>query len=305
MNPLVEVSGFVLLIVLGQVLRRLDILTPDCSKAVSTLVLNVTLPCAILRALNGVELSTSLLFLVFLGLFANVFTFFQMAFTERAHREDPDGLDTRFSQLVMPGYNVGTFAMPFTAGFLSPEGFLALCLLDAGNAVMCTGGTYAVLCREPGSLLKQFWSIVKRLFSSFAILTYLLATALALTHTTIPEPLLHLIDIPANANTFLAMIMIGMSVNLNIRFESLKRLLRLLGLRYLGSAFLAVLAYWCLPYSEDIRIGIVMVLFAPLPAMGIIFSMKARMNWQLAANLNTMSVLASVVLMSALITILL
>lgn len=160
MNPLVEVSGFILLIILGQVLRRLEILTPECSKAVSTLVLNVTLPCAILRALNGVELTAGLLVLVVLGLLANVFTFLQMAFTERRHAEDPDGLTKRFSQLVMPGYNVGTFAMPFTAGFLSPEGFLALCLFDAGNAVMCTGGTYAVLFREPGSLLKQFASIV-------------------------------------------------------------------------------------------------------------------------------------------------
>ena len=54
MNPIVEVSGFILLIILGQVLRRLEILTPECSKPVSTLVLNVTLPCAVLRALNGV-----------------------------------------------------------------------------------------------------------------------------------------------------------------------------------------------------------------------------------------------------------
>lgn len=304
MNPLVEVSGFILLIFLGQALRRLEILTPECSKAVSTLVLNVTLPCAVLRALNGVELTAGLLVLVLLGLLANVFTFLQMAFTERRHAEDPDGLTKRFSQLVMPGYNVGTFAMPFTAGFLSPEGFLALCLFDAGNAVMCTGGTYAVLFREPGSLLKQFASIVKRLLSSFAILTYLIVAALSVTHTRIPDVILHIIDIPANANTFLAMIMIGMSVNLNIRLESLKRLLRLLGLRYLGSVLMGAFVYWCLPFSEDVRLGILLVLFAPLPAMGIIFSMKGRMNWQLAANLNTMSVLCSVVIMSALLSLL-
>ena len=204
----------------------------------------------------------------------------------------------------MPGYNVGTFAMPFTAGFLSPEGFLALCLFDAGNAVMCTGGTYAVLFREPGSLLKQFASIVKRLLSSFAILTYLVVAALSVTHTRIPDVTLHIIDIPANANTFLAMIMIGMSVNLNIRLESLKRLLRLLGLRYLGSVLMGAFVYWCLPFSEDVRLGILLVLFAPLPAMGIIFSMKGRMNWQLAANLNTMSVLCSVVIMSAMLSLL-
>ena len=196
------------------------------------------------------------------------------------------------------------FAMPFTAGFLSPEGFLALCLFDAGNAVMCTGGTYAVLFREPGSLLKQFASIVKRLLSSFAILTYLVVAALSVTHTRIPDVILHIIDIPANANTFLAMIMIGMSVNLNIRLESLKRLLRLLGLRYLGSVLMGAFVYWCLPFSEDVRLGILLVLFAPLPAMGIIFSMKGRMNWQLAANLNTMSVLCSVVIMSAMLSLL-
>lgn len=304
MNPILEVSGFVLLIILGQVLRRMDILTPDCSKAVSTIVLNVTLPCAILRALNGVEISATFTVLILLGLLANVFTFFLMGFTERKRLTAEDGLNRTFTQLVMPGYNVGTFAMPFTASFLSPEGFLGLCLFDAGNAVMCTGGTYAVLFREPGSLWKQFLSIVKRLFSSFAILTYLLVALLSIFSLRIPEPILHILDIPADANTFLAMLMIGMSVNLNIRMESLRTLLRLLLLRYLGSCFLAALAYWGLPFSEDIRLGIVLVLFAPLPAMGIIFSMKARLNWQLAANLNTMSVLVSVVIMSTLLSLL-
>ena len=48
-----------------------------------------------------------------------------------------------FSMLNLSGYNIGTFAMPFVAGFLPPTGFLATCLFDAGNAIMCTGGTYS------------------------------------------------------------------------------------------------------------------------------------------------------------------
>ena len=49
--------------------------------------------------------------------------------------------------------------------------------------------------------------------------------------------------------------------------------------------------------------AVALVLLAPIPAMGIVFTMKAKLDWEASANINTLSIIISVVLMSTLITL--
>ena len=53
MEALQVVAGYVLFIILGQFLKLIGRLPKESAGAVSTLVLYVTLPCAIVKVLNG------------------------------------------------------------------------------------------------------------------------------------------------------------------------------------------------------------------------------------------------------------
>lgn len=300
MEALLVVLGYVIFIVLGQFLKLAGRLPRESAGAISTLVLYVTLPCAILKVLNGVEFN-ELMVLSLLAGFGISWVLIGAAWL--ICRKDGDRAK-RFAMLNIPGWNIGTFGMPYTAPFVTPESFLAMCFFDAGNAIMCTGGTYALVCSEGGpSLREKCITIAKRLLSSGPIWTYIIAAVLMLTHTMLPDGIIRVLDIAGSANSFLAMIMIGMSVNLAIDPDHLKLFVKFLGWRYVINALFAVLLYFTLPFAEETRLALALVLQAPLPAMGIIFTMKAKLNWEAAANLNTISILISIVLMSTLITL--
>ncbi|MFR4007990.1 MAG: hypothetical protein ACLT0Y_00750 [Christensenellales bacterium] len=49
-----------------------------------------------------------------------------------------------FYMLNCSGYNIGAFTMPFVQNFLGTFSMVITCLFDMGNAVMCTGGTFAL-----------------------------------------------------------------------------------------------------------------------------------------------------------------
>lgn len=299
MEALQVVAGYVLFIILGQFLKLIGRLPKESAGAVSTLVMYVTLPCAIVKVLNGMAFDINMGLCLIAGF---VISWILIGAARLISGSDP--VRARFAMLNLPGWNIGTFAMPYTASFVTPEGFLAICFFDMGNALMCTGGTYAFVCRESGvGIGRQIVSIAKRLLSSGPICTYLIVSALMLTHSQLPPGIMRVIDIGANANSFLAMIMIGMSVNLAINPEHLHLFGKLLFWRYIVNALVALILYFTLPFAESTRMAVALVLLAPLPAMGIIFTMKAKLDWEAAANINTLSILISVVLMSTLITL--
>lgn len=303
MTAFLDVLGYIFFIALGQALRLSGTLPREMMKPVTTLVLYVTLPCAIVRALHDVDFNAAYLAALGVGFVGNwiIIGVARLLVPKRT----PDDIPGKFAMLNLPGWNVGLFAMPYTAGFLSPEGFLALCLFDVGNSLMCTGGTYALLFREgTGGFGALLVSIAKRLLTSAPILTYLFLLFLGLANLELPDFVMHGIEIGAGANTFLAMLMIGMSMNLRMEYRTLRPLLKLLAVRYATNGFVALACWYALPFADDIRKAIVLVLSAPIPAMGLIFSVRAGLDWQASANINTISILVSVPLMTLLISML-
>lgn len=301
MTALLEVLGYVALIFLGLVLRTTGAVSKEAIRPLTTLLLYVTLPAAILKALVGINFEATYLGIFLLGLGAN----WLMIGLARVLTRGGSVSDWRFAGLNLPGYNIGIFAMPFTAGFLPPEGFLALCLFDAGNSLMCTGGTYALVCRDgSGHWKTELAGVAKRLLSSGPICAYLVVLALNLANITFARPVAHFLDVVANANAFLGMTLVGLSIDLRIDAEKLKRGLAMVFWRYVLNAVLALGVFFFAPWSAPIVKAVVLVLSAPLPAMGLIFSIKAKLDASLSANLNTVSVLISVVLMTVLLSVL-
>lgn len=306
MNALAEVLAYVAVIVIGQILRLNGTFPRDAVRPMSMLVLYVTLPCSVIVFLSGVELSSDLLIPFFVGLLSNwALIALAILLTRKTAQRTGDPNLVPFSMLNFSGYNVGTFAMPFTMGIVSPVGFLSICLFDVGNAVMVTGGTYAIAVRDAkAGWRERLRSIGLRLASSSCLWTYAFVLALAFMEVVLPRPILHFCEVVGKANPFLAMLLIGLSVNLRIDWQKFRPLIGLLVWRYVGNIVLAAAAYFLLPVAEEIRKALALVLMAPMPAMGVIFTMKAKLDWETAANLNSVSVIVSVMLMTAIIAFL-
>lgn len=71
-SVLLTASSFVLIIFFGFFLRRAGFFGPQDHQLLSKLVMNVTLPAAVIRNFAALDLTPSLLFLAVLGVLLNV-----------------------------------------------------------------------------------------------------------------------------------------------------------------------------------------------------------------------------------------
>lgn len=205
--------------------------------------------------------------------------------------------------LNLSGFNIGTFVMPFLQTFVTPIGFLAICLFDLGNSIMCTGTTYAL-----GSGTGTGWTlvktVVKRMLSSGPICSYFVMLILSIVGWSFPATVVDWAKIGANANAFLAMILLGQSIHFVMPSEQLKELLKLLSIRLSGSLVMSLAMYYLLPFPHEICKILALIAWAPIPVVGLIFCIKAKCNPSMAANLNSLSVACSVVIVSILLSVL-
>ena len=299
-DTLAKALSFILVIVLGYFLKKIGKLHPNDFAVLSRIVMLVTLPCALLTNLNGIPVDTKLLFVFLLGILCNFAT---IAAGWMMTRNRPNG-DRVFSMLNLSGFSIGLFAMPYVQQFLSPEGFLTVCLFDAGNAVMCTGLTFALTTRlypcAPGDMKTPFF---RTLFSSLPIWAYVLITILGLTGLSLPPQVIQFTRIAGDANSFLCMLMIGIVLELRLDPSRFRSLLLHLGVRYVVISALALLFYTTLPYAHDIRLALAVIMFAPVASISLVFTLRIQGDLVLAANISSATTLISVVIMTILLTI--
>ena len=138
---LMKAACYVAIIVLGFVLRKTGFFGPEAFGVLSKIVIKITLPCAIISGNAGRAIDKSLLTIILLSFGAGVLYMILGSLIYKKKGKDAQA----FGILNIPGYNIGTFAMPFTQNFLGPLGNVATSLFDMGNALICLGGAYGAL----------------------------------------------------------------------------------------------------------------------------------------------------------------
>ena len=214
------------------------------------------------------------------------------------------GRDVRVLYTInFPGYNIGAFTMPFVQGFLGPVGVVTTCLFDAGNAIMCTGGSYALTSRAAGAEGAEkptFKQSIKKLFTT-PFCTSMLMLLMAIAGIAIPSWILPITNTIGSANGFMAMLMVGTMFEFNPDKSFLREAATILAVRYIAAALFASLFYFVLPFPLEIRQVLAIVAFAPGSAMSPAFTEKLKGNAALASFVGSVSILISVAVITCLL----
>lgn len=169
---------------------------------------------------------------------------------------------------------------------------------------MCLGGTFTAASTVVSSDQKPtFYSIIKKLFSSIPFCTYIVLFFLSLFHISIPTQVLTITSIAGNANAFLAMLMIGILLEVKLDFSQMKTILKILINRYTISIILSLIVYFLLPLDNIVRKMIVLCLFAPISAVAPVFSTKLGSHSPVPAAVNSLSIMISILILTCLILI--
>ncbi len=299
LDVLTKAGCLILVILLGYILKRIGIFKKSDFPVFSHIVLDITLPCAIIINFTAFDFEPSLVSLVFVGIGCCVILAFAGWFFFRRS----GAADSAFGMLNCSGYNIGCFTMPYVQSFLGPTAVVASCIFDVGNAVCSNGGIYGVASTLSHGNRFSLRSIGKKLTTSVPFITYITMLILALCSIPVPAPVLSFAEIGANANSFMAMMMLGVGFEISFERSYLSKVSRFLLIRYSISALLALFCYFVLPFSLEVRQVLTALVFSPVCSAAVAYTEKIDGDVGLAGAINSCSIIISVVIITCLLLV--
>lgn len=292
-EALIKVAAFVCTIVAGYLAGRSGKLGQAPGAVLSKIVFTFTLPCAVVHAFGSADFTPALLLLVPLGLaFALGAYGVTLLITRRCERTD-----RVFFLLSSCGFNIGCFALPFVQAVFPATMAVATCMFDAGNAVMMAGGSYALTGVTAGTsrVAHPARFIARKLIGSIPFDAYLLIIVLALAGIHLPQEVVQFTEPIAQANSFLALFMLGLMMSFSASRERVAKVAELVGLRVVYACAFTALAFVMLPFDTMTKWVIALLVWGPASALAPTYTQMSGGDGGLAGFANACTIVIGVV----------
>ena len=286
-SVLMRAFSFTLIIIIGIVMKSTGFVPKDAGASVKKFLIYVTLPASIITNFSAIEdMGFNMLIIAALGILLNVIMIAVGALITCRKSKGEQALN----MLCLPAFNIGAFCLPFVQSFLPAMGSVTACMFDVGNSIMCTGGTYAFVAEYTAA-------------SGPPLVAYVVMFILAVANIDTPPVILTLIEPMAKANTFVAMLMLGLLFHIEFKKEYMGEIFKLIGIRHIFAAVCAVIFYFVLPFDLVIRQTLVLLCFAPMSAVAPAYTGMCGGDEGMASCANSVSILCSLVVITALLAI--
>lgn len=298
---LTKAISLVVIVGLAFGMKRLGWFKASDFETFSKVLLRVTLPCALATSFNTFEVVPSLLGLALFAFLGNIVQ--QLAGYLQARRGTP--VQRAFGILHGGSYNIGAFALPYLSAFIGPHAVVYASLFDVGSSLATAGvgrsAAHAVARPQEKTTLL---SIVRIVFTSPVFDTYLVLVLMRLFHIQLPDMVIGFTSLVGAANPFLAMFMIGIGLEIALPRHRLSTAVVGLVTRYLFSIALALVAWFLLPFGHDVKVVVVLLLFAPIAAMVPGFTSEIDGHVGTATFMNSVTILIAIVMLPTLYLVL-
>lgn len=291
LDILLRAGSFIAIIVMGYLLKRIGFFKQEDFTVLSKIVIRITLPCAIVTSFAGKTIDPALLSLTFIAIGCGI-TYISVAFLiNRNHSREQQS----FEMLNLPGYNIGTFVIPFAQSFLGSLGVIAVSLFDTGNAVICLGGAYSVAAMVKDGNGFSLKRVVSALVRSVPFMTYMIMLLVNLFRLRVPGFVLSVAGIGTNANAFMAMLMIGVGFKLELSDKrQIGTIVKLLSIRYGLATVFSLIFYFLLPFALEVRQALVILAFSPIGSAVPGFTEQLKGDVGLSSALNSFAMVISI-----------
>lgn len=295
---LTKAAGFMVMILIGYVMKKLGVFTLSDSRFLSKLIMRVTLPAAVIMGFQGFDINPTLIFVILFGIGTNIIMVLVALLVTR--KREPK--EKAFYMINTSSYNIGTFTIPFTQTFFSSAELAVVYMFDVGNAIMSLGTTFAFAYSiAHGEKTISVKAILKQLSSSVALNVYIAMFLLSLFHIKLPESMTTIISMIGSANGFLAMIMIGIIFEVKLQRRSVNAIFKVICLRYGGALLFSILTYFLLPLPLMLRQMLVLIYFSPILSIAPVYAAKCGCIESAAAVLNSLCIPISMACMTGIL----
>ena len=290
---LTKTATFILIILLGYLLKRLGILKREDSAIISKLIMNLTLPCALLSSSKDIQINGITLILIVFALLINIFAFY---FGILCSFRQSTKVERAVSALNISGFNIGNFAIPFVQSFYSSSYIGYICMFDLGNAVAGFGLIYFLSCLYVQKDSRfRIRDLTDKLLKSVPFMTYIFIVILSLLKLQLPAFIQSTVSTIGSANVFLSMILIGLLLEFHIDYSEIKDVARIMILRVLCAVLGAGIAF-LLPIPHYAKVMLLFCLFTPTTSITPIYCLKHGYDGTTPAVVSTLSMITSIVI---------
>lgn len=290
LDILIRAGSFIGIILLGYILKKIGFFKQEDFTILSRITIRITLPATIVTSFAGKEIAPSMLSLTFLAIGCGlIYIVIGYLINHKNSKEQQ-----AFEMLNLPGYNIGTFVIPFAQSFLGPLGVIAVSLFDTGNAVICLGGAYSLASMVKDGSGFSVKRILTALAKSVPFVFYIVMLTLNLAKIPIPEFVVSFASTIGSANAFMAMLMIGVGFKLGGDKSQIKTIVKLLLLRYGFATLFALIFYFVLPFALEVRQALVILAYSPIGSAVPGFTGELKGDVGLSSALNSIAMVISI-----------
>lgn len=295
---LISAFSLLFIIFLGYLFKRFGIFSKADGNRLSQIILNLTLPAAIVVNLAQLNVSFNITALIAIAVF---FTLVQLLFL-RLFKGRQNRRELSFSLYMGSGFNIGNFTLPFAQSFI-PQAIPLISLFDIGNSIMLAGGTGLVVEALTGeNYVFNLKAFLQKLGRSVPFMCYLVLLLLRTASIAIPEMLITVVAPIASANTFLSMFMIGLYLEFKLPHYAWLLVLKTLLLRYTIGLILVVIVYFT-PINQLMKLVLSILAVTPIPIFNVMNAVLSGSDEESVGFCSSLSFLISLPLMTALIFI--
>ncbi|HRA71147.1 MAG TPA: hypothetical protein PK051_09895, partial [Trichococcus flocculiformis] len=163
--------------------------------------------------------------------------------------------------------------------------------LSFGAAGIGYGWSRSVADEKQKTTLGGF---LKLMFLSPLFDTYLILLLMRLLGLQLPDEVITFTSTVGGANTFLAMLMIGIGLELGLDAHRFKLAFKYLAIRYGFSLIFSILTVLFLPVSMVVKTILCMLFFSPIASMATGFTDEAGGDVETSAFMNSVSILIGI-----------
>lgn len=288
------------IILIGFVLKKLNIIKEDDGKGIAKLIINITLPALILTVIPNINIIPSLLFLPLISIGFSIFVLFISYLIFRDYPRKIKGIIL----MCVIGFNIGLFAYPLIEGIWGAEGLQYIALFDTGNALIIFGVCYSIAAiYSPQENIEEDESkvdmkyIARKLLTSPPLLAYIVALILNFSDVEFPILISDILGIISRANMALTLLLLGIYLNFEFQKEEWGTVFKILGIRYAFGLAVGIVLYIFLPFNELYKTIVLIGLILPIGMAVVPFAVEYGYNEKLVGITTNISILASFILM--------
>ncbi|GMA98657.1 AEC family transporter [Pelosinus sp. IPA-1] len=278
------------IIILGYLLRKINLIKEQDGESLSRLIFNITLPALIINTFNTITIDFSLILITIIGIVYGVF----MALVGVVVFKNEDRATRGMLSMLVPSFNIGLFAYPIVEAIWGQEGIKYFGMFDVGNSLVIFGVSYIIagyFSSDSSDL--SFTSVLSKLLKSVPLLSYLIAFSLSAIGVHFSGIVVDCTQILGRANMPLSLLLLGVYLNFSLESNYLKNMAKVLALRYLVGLAVGTTFFFIMPFDRMFKYTMLIGLLLPMPTAVIQYAIEFDYDQKFVGTVTNITILLS------------